>query len=74
MLLFVFTIRLVWYPKRQSESVYRRRSDNTMPKEKYKRTNNDLQNTHKTKDRVTRTPLKTIKWTLQYVYDIKVNT
>jgi hypothetical protein len=25
---------------------------------KYKRTNNDLQNTHKTKDRVTRTPLK----------------
>ena len=29
------------------------------PKKKYKRTNNDLQNiTHKTKDRVTRTPLK----------------
>jgi len=25
----------------------------------YKRTNNDLQNTHKTKDRLTRTPLKT---------------
>ena len=29
-------------------------------KKKYKRTNNDLQNiTHKTKDRVTRTPIKT---------------
>ena len=29
-------------------------------KKKYKRTNNDLQNiTHKTKDRLTRTPLKT---------------
>jgi hypothetical protein len=29
-------------------------------KKKYKRTNNDLQNiTHKTTDRVTRTPLKT---------------
>jgi len=34
-------------------------------KKKYKRTNNDLQNiTHKTKDRVTRTPLTTPKgWT-----------
>jgi hypothetical protein len=29
-------------------------------KKKNKRTNNDLQNTDKTKDRVTRTPLKTI--------------
>ena len=28
-------------------------------KKKYKRTNNDLQNIYKTKDRVTRTPLKT---------------
>ena len=27
-------------------------------KKKYKRTNNDLQNIYKTKDRVTRTPLK----------------
>jgi hypothetical protein len=36
----------------------RRRSDNTMAKSK--RTNNDLQNmTHKSKDRVTQTPLKT---------------
>ena len=41
-----------------SESVNRRRTDNTMVKRK--RTNNDLRNiTHKTKDRVTRTPLKT---------------
>jgi hypothetical protein len=49
--------------KGQSESVYRRRTDNTMAKrKKHKRTNNDLQrstkHTHKTKDRVTRTPLK----------------
>ena len=41
-----------------SESVNRRRTDNTMVKRK--RTNNDLRNiTHKTKDRATRTPLKT---------------
>jgi hypothetical protein len=32
-------------PKGQSESVYRRRTDNTMGGE-YKRTNNDLQNMH----------------------------
>jgi hypothetical protein len=33
---------------------------NNGQKKKYKRTNNDLQNiTHTTKDRVTRTPLKT---------------
>ena len=39
-------------PKRESESVNRRRTENTMAKRK--RTNNDLQNiTHKTKDRVT---------------------
>ena len=29
-------------PKGQSESVYRRRTDNTGQKKKYKRTNNDL--------------------------------
>ena len=41
--------------------VYRKKTDNTMAKrKKHKRTNNDLQNTtQKTKDRVTRTPLKT---------------
>jgi hypothetical protein len=34
-------------PKGQSESVYRRRTDNTMVKrKKYKRTNNNLQNIH----------------------------
>jgi hypothetical protein len=39
----------------------KKRTDNTMAKEeKDNRTNDDLQNTtHKTKDRVTRTPLKT---------------
>jgi hypothetical protein len=42
-------------PEGSSESVYRR-TDNTIAK----RTNTDLQNiTYKTKDRVTRTPLKT---------------
>jgi len=41
------TLRRVWkIPKGQSESVYRRRTDNTMAKrKKYKRTNNDQQNT-----------------------------
>jgi hypothetical protein len=34
-------------PKGQSESVYRRRTDNTMAKKKYKRTNNDQQDMHK---------------------------
>jgi hypothetical protein len=34
-------------PKEQSESVYRRRTDNTMAKrKKYQRSNNDLQNIH----------------------------
>ena len=44
----------------ESESVYRRKTDNTMAKrKKYKRTNNELQNiTHKTKHRVARILLK----------------
>jgi hypothetical protein len=48
-------------PKGYSEPVNRRRTENTMARgKKNKRTNNDLQNiTHKTKDRVTRTTLKT---------------
>ena len=48
-------------PKGYSESVYRRRTDNTMAKrKKYKRTNNDLhKRTYKTKDLVTRTQQKT---------------
>ena len=34
-------------PRRQSESVYRRRTDNSMTKrKKYNVTNNDLQNIH----------------------------
>ena len=33
-------------PTGQSESVYRRRTDNTMAKKKYERTNNDQQNIH----------------------------
>jgi hypothetical protein len=44
-------------PKKLSESVNRRRTDNTMAKRQ--RANNDLQNTtQKTKDRATRTSLK----------------
>ena len=49
-------------PKEQSESVYRRRTDNTMDKrkKKYKKDKQrSTKHTHKTKDRVTRTPLKT---------------
>ena len=42
-------------PKGQSESVHRRRTDNTMTKNKQRST----KHTHKTEDRVTRTPLKT---------------
>jgi len=55
-------------PKGKSEAVKRRRTDTTMAKRrrtdttmaKRKRTNNDLQNnTQKSKDRATQTPLKT---------------
>jgi len=47
-------------PKGQSESAYRRRTDNTMPKEnKQKEKERFAKHTHKTKDRVTRIPLKT---------------
>jgi hypothetical protein len=46
-------------PKGQSESVYRRRTDNTMAKEKVQKDKQrSTKHTHKTKDRVTRTPLK----------------
>jgi len=41
-------------PKGQSETVYRRRTDNTIAKSN----KNNQQHTYKTKDRVTRTPLK----------------
>ena len=47
-------------PRGKSEYVNRRRTDNTLTTENGKRTNDDLQNiTHKTKDKVTQTPLKT---------------
>jgi hypothetical protein len=46
-------------PKGQSESVYRRRADNTMAlKKKYKKDKQrSTKHTYKTKDRVTLTPL-----------------
>jgi len=47
-------------PKGQSESEYRRRTDNTMAKEKgQKDKQRSTRHTYKTKDRVTRNPLKT---------------
>ena len=47
-------------PNGLSDSVNRKRRDNTIAqKKKTKRTNNDLQDiTHKTKDRIARTPFK----------------
>jgi hypothetical protein len=46
-------------PKGQSESVYRRRTDNTMGEKKVQKDKQrSTKHTHKTKDRVTRTPLK----------------
>ena len=46
-------------PKGKSESVYRRRTDNTMPKRKgTKDKQRFTKHKYKTKDRVTRTPLK----------------
>jgi ribosomal protein L21E len=48
-------------PKEQSETVYRRRTDNTMAKRKSTKgqtTIDKTYRTYKTKDRVTRTPLK----------------
>ena len=48
-------------PKGQSESVYRRRRGNTMTRRKkvQKDKQRSTKHTYKTKDRVTRTPLKT---------------
>ena len=44
----------------QSESGYRRRTDNTMAKQNVQKDKQRyIKHTHKTKDRVTRTPLKT---------------
>jgi hypothetical protein len=47
-------------PKGQSESVYRSRTDNTMAKKKIQKDKQrSTKHTYKTKDRVTRIPLKT---------------
>jgi len=47
-------------PKGQSESVNRERTDNTMAKRKGQRDKQrSTKHTHKTNDRVARTPLKT---------------
>ena len=47
-------------PKGQSESVYRRRTENTMPKVNVQKDKQrSTKHTYKTKDRVTRTLLKT---------------
>ena len=47
-------------PKEQSESVYRRRKDTRWPKEKVQKDKQrSTKHPYKTKDRVTRTPLKT---------------
>jgi hypothetical protein len=52
-------------PKEQSETVYRRRTDNTMAKRKSTKGQTTIDKTYvyKAKDRVTRTPLKTGGWT-----------
>ena len=56
---FVVYKKSLKIPKEQSESVYRR-TDNTMAKRKStKDKQRYTKHTHKTKDRVTRTPLKT---------------
>ena len=47
-------------PKGQSESVYRRRTDSTMAKRKVQKDKQrSTKHTYKTKDRATRTPLRT---------------
>ena len=46
-------------PKGQSESVYRRRTDKPIAKKGQKEKQRSTKHTHKTKERVTRTPLKT---------------
>ena len=52
-------VRRVWRYQRGNQNPYIEEEQTTQwPKKKYKRTNNNLQNTHKTKHRVTRTPIK----------------
>jgi hypothetical protein len=45
-------------PQGKSESVNRRRTNNTMAKKGLKHNQRSTKHTHKTKDRVIRTPLK----------------
>ena len=55
-----YCVKILKIPKGQSETVYRRRTDNTMAKRKStKGQQRSTKHTYKTKDRVTRTPLKT---------------
>jgi hypothetical protein len=54
-------------PMGQSETVYRRCTDNTMAKWKW--TNYDLPKLKKTKDRATRIPLKTFVYAYIHIYD-----
>ena len=57
MILFKKSLKI---PKGQSETVYRRRIDNTMAKKKVQKDKQrSTKHTYKTKDRVTWTPLKT---------------
>ena len=44
--------------KKKNQNPYIEEEQTTGQKKKYERTNNDLQNIHKTKDRLTRIPLK----------------
>jgi len=54
----VFYKKSLKIPKGQSESVYRRRTDNTMAKRKSTKGQITINKIYKAKDRVTRTPLK----------------
>ena len=66
--LFIYMTEIVYIqskkslriPKVQSESVYRRRTDNTTANRKSTKWLRSTKHTHKTIDRVTRTPLKTV--------------
>jgi hypothetical protein len=64
------------YLYRYGESVYGKRADNTIPKEKGQKDKQlSKKHTHKTKDRVTGTPLKTggelrCSGSIRYLYDL----
>jgi hypothetical protein len=51
---YIFGKKSLKIPKRKSESVYRRRTDNTKEKQQ------SIKTTNKTKDRGTRSPLETL--------------